>query len=189
MRPPAEKERKSLLRNRFRGILKKISDSERRRRSREIISRVLSQPAFQKAQQVLVYCALPDEVQTRQLILSALKLRKEVYLPSVDRSRRQMKIFRIRNWKRDVRTGAYGILEPRRFQSRLGNPRQLEWIAVPGLAFSRKGNRLGRGEGYFDRFLKKASAAQKVGLAFREQIASGIPMEKHDVPVDEVVTG
>ena len=60
---------------------------------------------------------------------------------------------------------------------------------VPGLAFDRSGNRLGRGKGYFDRFLKNLpGAVKKIGLAYDFQILESIPTFPHDIPVDLVIS-
>ena len=65
---------------------------------------------------------------------------------------------------------------------------QVEMIVVPGVAFDRKGNRMGRGRGFYDRLLKSTPNAYKVGVAFDFQMLDDIPMEPFDVPMDDVIT-
>ena len=67
-------------------------------------------------------------------------------------------------------------------------PKQLDVVIVPLLAFDRQGNRIGMGGGYYDRFLKKYPAALKIGLAFELQKIENIPVEPHDVPLDAIIT-
>lgn len=71
---------------------------------------------------------------------------------------------------------------PRRSVSRM------EVIVVPGVGFDKKGNRMGRGAGYYDRLLRKAGKIFKIGLCFREQVVHQLPVTKTDVPVDCVIT-
>ena len=92
------------------------------------------------------------------------------------------------DWK-ELKPGAFGILEPAFDPKRLGRPEDLGLAVVPGLGFDRRGGRLGRGEGYFDRFLAEAKKAYKVGLAFEFQIVDEVPREAKDVSVDEVIIG
>jgi 5-formyltetrahydrofolate cyclo-ligase len=64
----------------------------------------------------------------------------------------------------------------------------MDLIIVPGVAFDRKGGRLGRGAGYYDRLLRKARSVPKIGLCFREQLVRKVPMKKHDMSVDKIIT-
>jgi 5-formyltetrahydrofolate cyclo-ligase len=82
---------------------------------------------------------------------------------------------------------AYGILEPQHGRSSL--PQEIELYFIPGLAFDRKGNRLGRGGGYYDRYLSTIRPdAIKVGLAYQLQIDTALPVETHDHQVDLLIT-
>ena len=179
---------KPLLRRRLRSFLAGLPASERKKRSRKIADRLVRTPAFKKAKAVMIYMALPEEVQTRELIFTALAMKKKVYLPQVNPKTKTITAYRVMNLKKDLQEGSYGILEPKPAKGRRGNPALLDLVVVPGLGFDRKGRRLGRGEGYFDRFLKKAKRAKKIGLAFRGQIVKKVPVDSHDVCVDRVIT-
>ena len=180
--------RKSLLRNQLRRAVKKIGRSTRLRKSEKIVQRLMEMFFFKKAEHILIYVALEDEVKTQELILKSLAQKKIVYLPHINRRKKQIRIYRIQSWPRDVRQGSYGILEPRALKHRLGRVASLDLIVVPGMGFDSKGGRLGRGGGYFDRFLMKAKKIPKVGLAFREQKVRKIPMDKHDIRITRVIT-
>ena len=71
----------------------------------------------------------------------------------------------------------------------MGKPEELELVIVPGLGFDREGGRIGRGEGYFDRFLAEAKRAYKIGLAFECQMVERVPCESSDVILDEILVG
>ena len=162
--------------------------SARQRKSRRILEKLLRSPVFRRSKHVMTYIAMHGEVETRSLIAKSLALKKHLYVPLVNRRTKEIKALKIHHPVRDLRRGAYGILEPVRRRVKPADPAALDLIVVPGLGFDRGGRRLGRGRGCFDRFLKKAKAAAKVGLAFREQIVRRIPTERHDVPVDRVIT-
>jgi 5-formyltetrahydrofolate cyclo-ligase len=179
---------KSLLRNKLRVSLKRISNSDQRKKSAKITRRLIRFPFFRTARYVLVYAALPGEVQTQGLIKRALRLEKTIYLPRIHRTTGKMAIYQIKNWRDDLRKGTYGILEPKALPSRKGNVSQLDLIVVPGLGFDRKGRRLGRGGGFYDRFLAKSKNVKKIGLAFREQLLREIPSEAKDIRMDKVIT-
>lgn len=178
---------KSLLRNKLRRRVRGIRFSSRARKSQKILSRVASLPDFRTAESILIYASLPDEVQTQGLIRSALKKKKSVYLPSFAGSGGTLSIFKISTLA-ELKRGKFGIFEPRVLPSRKGNPREIDLAIVPGVGFDLKGRRLGRGGGHFDRFLKKARRAKKIGLAFGEQILPSIPAGPHDVMMDKVIS-
>jgi 5-formyltetrahydrofolate cyclo-ligase len=69
-------------------------------------------------------------------------------------------------------------------------PEEIDLILIPGLAFTRKGERLGRGGGYYDRFLARVGLrAVKLGICFKEQLLEELPIESHDARVDRVLAG
>jgi 5-formyltetrahydrofolate cyclo-ligase len=91
----------------------------------------------------------------------------------------------IKNLKQ-VELGAYKILEPKKHLPRL-KPQQIDLAFIPGIAFSRDGHRVGYGKGFYDRLMKKLTCP-KIGIAYEFQIVNNIPGEKHDVPVDMIIT-
>lgn len=178
---------KAKIRIKLRASLKRLNPSERKKRSGRIVQKLLKLSEFKKAQRLMIYVSKSGEVETRQLIRKALKLKKKVFAPKMQAG--ALKIYEITNPSRDLKRGAYGILEPRARQSRLGRPEELDLIIAPGLGFDRRGRRLGRGRGYFDRFLAKAKRADKIGLSFKEQMRYPIPVSRQDIRMDRVITG
>lgn len=112
---------------------------------------------------------------------------KKVFVPRIDPGLKRMRMVQIENLE-SLKPGRYGILEPAPGSGRPGDPGDLDLAVVPGMAFDREGGRLGRGKGYFDRFLQEAGRAYKIGLAFKFQLVEKVPCEAHDVRVDEVLT-
>lgn len=102
---------------------------------------------------------------------------------------RSMQFINIQSdWKDETEQGAFGIPEPRESQERMyqtdGGANTL--VLAPGLAFDRRGNRLGRGKGHYDRFLGRSEMqeATVVGIAWELQVINAVPIESHDIPMD-----
>lgn len=181
-------DQKALLRNQLRARRADLNPGERLAHSQKIVDKLCRHPCFSKAVALLAYVALPPEVETRPFLEQALKAKKRVFVPRVDPNQKRIWMMELLDLKH-LKPGSYGILEPPFDSKRAGNPRDLELAVVPGLGFDPEGGRLGRGAGYFDRFLKEAVKAYKIGLAFECQIVEKIPCGPDDVKMDEVLIG
>lgn len=137
---------------------------------------------FRQASRIALYHALPDEVRTAEWIAKWYR-RKEILLPVVMEN--DLKLFRYEGPDR-VCTGLYGITEPDRNCLEV-LPEKAECLLVPGVAFDRQHNRLGRGKGYYDRLLQRVGA-QKIGLCFHFQVFDRVPVDAPDQKMDGVVT-
>ena len=84
-----------------------------------------------------------------------------------------------------LQPGAYGIMEP--VGERFTDYATIDIAVVPGMAFDAQGHRLGRGKGYYDRFLAKVPDVYKIGLCFSWQMVDEVPSEANDIMMDEVV--
>jgi 5-formyltetrahydrofolate cyclo-ligase len=174
------------LRNIIHFRRKAIPAARRRAKSSRIFRRLFSDPAFRSAEHVALYYGTRAEVATRPFLKVLLK-DKKVYLPATEPVKKRMMFRRARSLSKDLVRGPYGIMEPKR--SCTARPAaRMDLIVVPGVAFDRRGGRLGRGAGYYDRLLKKAGRAVKIGLCFREQIVKKVPMHAHDVKMDRVLS-
>lgn len=151
--------------------------------SARIAERVLHHPGYQAARAVMAYAGMQDEVRTDGLAREILRSGRALYLPVTGEDRRMWPA-RLLELSR-VRKGRFGILEP--LDPTPANPLEMDLILVPGLAFDRVGNRLGYGGGYYDRFLPQCTGL-KVGLAFEVQLMEAVPVERHDVPMDYLIT-
>lgn len=177
-----------LLRQHLRHILHDVSIAARQKKSLRIIQTLLRKSFYKKASVIVTYVSLPAEVDTKRLIKTALKQGKRVYVPCVHRRSKTMTMAPILDFEKDLVPGAYGILEPKKRLQIHQKDASFDIIFAPGLGFDREGRRLGRGAGYFDRFLKQHTKALKVGLAFREQIVKRVPTLAHDQQMDCVIT-
>jgi 5-formyltetrahydrofolate cyclo-ligase len=154
--------------------------------SAAITAHICSMPAFSASQTVMVYMALPQEVQTADLIIYARRHHKRVAVPVV--TAQGLLAVEYPSQPCDFQSGAYGILEPRD-RSAIVPPAEIACVLVPGVGFDPQGNRLGYGAGYYDRFLNELPAtAVYGGMAFHLQMVSHIPSLSHDVPMQFVVT-
>ena len=142
-------------------------------------------PLLAEAQTIMAYYSLPDEVNTHALIDELVAEGKTVLLPKVT-GPDTMEVRRYTG-RADLQEGAYHILEP------VGEPftdlSAIDLILVPGLAFDAAGHRLGRGRGYYDRFLhsKNRPYCVKIGVCFDFQKVDEVPVDAHDIAMDKVV--
>ena len=169
--------------------LEKQPLDERQKKSSEIIEKLRRSPEFQASRAVMFYAATPFEVDTIPFLKEVLKSGRVVFLPFVDEASKSLLSVQIRNIEQDLIHGTYGILEPRRELVKAFDINHLDLVLVPGLAFDRKSHRLGRGKGYYDRFLKTLPAhVKRWGLAFDFQLFDSILVGDADAPVDRVIT-
>lgn len=160
-----------------------LSLEERRTKSGEIGSRLFRLPEFIAASTILFFASFRSEVDTVPMIRQALAEGKRVVLPKV--KGKDLALFEIKEFDKDVSAGAWGILEPHET-----DPVALEsvdLIIVPGLAFDERGNRLGYGAGFYDKLLA-SFAKTTVALAFEVQVVPEVPAAKHDVPIKKIMT-
>ena len=151
--------------------------------SAEAVARLMALPQMAAAKTVMLYYSLPDEVSTHELAGRLVERGKVVVLPVVT-GPTEMELRRYRSAD-DLSMGAFGIMEP------TGEPftslAEIDLAVVPGMAFDTRGNRLGRGKGYYDRFLSQLPQATKVGLCFPFQKFPGVPTDENDVRMDLVI--
>lgn len=188
MKPSDVSIRKFALRRKLYERLSGMRTAVCRKKSAKIFKEARALPGFLRAQKIMAYAAVGHEVRTQALLAAILRAGKTLYLPRMVRKTGRIEIYAVTNLRKDLRPGSYGIPEPRKKKAGRGNPAELDLIFVPGLGFDRKGRRLGRGAGYYDRFLQKARRAVKIGLCFREQIVPKIPSLTHDVRMSRILS-
>lgn len=135
-----------------------------------------------ESQTVLLYHALPDEVDTALLLSKALEAGKTVLLPRVDGERLTLHPYDPSR----MQSGGYGIMEPQTPEFPESWYGEIDMALVPGMAFDRQGHRLGRGKGFYDRLLPRLENARLVGICFPFQIVAKVPCDKYDVKVDDI---
>lgn len=149
--------------------------------SEAILARLEAMPEFANAKTILAYYPIRNEVNLRPL-LETYQDQKTLLLPVVKRQH-QMELHQYTG-RDSLKKGAYGIPEP--VGASYKGP--IDLIIVPGVGFDRKLHRIGRGGGYYDRFLKKHRRALKVAVAYDFQIVDSVPVNWLDRKVDVVVT-
>lgn len=156
-------------------------------RSQAICARLVGMTAFMGARHVFAYVSRGNEVLTHDLIRDLLMDGKRVGVPAFDRERNEYHASWIRHFPDDLQPGKLDILEPRADHRRVVEWDQFEVLLIPGLAFDGRGHRLGRGKGYFDRMLERATGV-KIALAYDFEVLAEVPAAAHDVPMDFIVT-
>ncbi|MFA4819931.1 MAG: 5-formyltetrahydrofolate cyclo-ligase [Candidatus Aenigmatarchaeota archaeon] len=164
-------------------ILKKIkaqSTNLALKKSVKIRQKLLDSEDYKKANSIFTYVSKKEEVDTHNIIKDAIKNRKKVYGPILHN--KQIFAGEVKSFDR-LTKGDFGILQP--FVT--SNKNKFDIIIVPGLAFDSSGARIGRGGGYFDKFLP-LTKGKKIALAFDFQIIPKIDVEKHDIFMDKIIT-
>ncbi len=158
--------------------------------SAQIAAQLFALAEYQAASTILFYVAARSEVHTRSAIAAAIASGKSVAVPQCVGD--ELVPWRIVSLD-DLAPGTFGIAELRsELQSEPGrfvDPRDIDFVVTPGVAFDRRGHRLGTGRGFYDRFLPRLRPAAVVaGLAYDCQLVDEIPTAAHDVPLHIVIT-
>ena len=156
-----------------------------REKSLRIHHRLIRMPAYQIARRVACYVSVKNEVDTKTPIRAALREGKRVAVP-IARANGAMDFQAIAGLN-ELRTAHYGLREPVPNPELILPPQALDVILIPGIAFDRRGHRIGSGKGYYDRFLTRTKAV-RIGLAYDFQVIDRVPAEPHDVKMDWIVT-
>jgi 5-formyltetrahydrofolate cyclo-ligase len=178
---------KERLRVKLQKCLLEMSEKERSEKSQKACRNLVSTPQFQDASTVMMYLSLPHEVDTSEVVLYAWQLGKTVAVPKISWQQRHMIPVQISSLETGFSTEVAGLRNPV-----TGVPTPIEEIGLvvaPALGFDRKGNRLGRGASFYDRFFANEQLkAARCGFAFAEQLVESVPVEERDEPVDFLVT-
>lgn len=171
---------KKTLRAQIKALKKQHAKEQLLEQSEKILAKLEQHPDFLKADKVMLYNALPDEVQTLAF-LEKWHLQKEIILPTVVGDDIIPVAYEANT---EFAVGDFNILEPQN-KPYTGD---FDLIVVPGVAFDRYGNRLGRGRGYYDRFLCQHLNVKRIGICFDFQLVDEIPTEPFDIRMDEVIS-
>lgn len=155
--------------------------------ARRVADRVMTLPEIVQARGVLTCLSFGPELDTWALAERLSASGRRVYVPRADPADRTL---HVHPWPCDLQTLSFGLRQPSRGTPELTEPEidaQVDAVLVLGLAFDRRGFRLGYGAGYFDRFLAGRDVAA-IGLGYELQIVPAVPVEGHDVAMGRVVT-
>ncbi len=159
-----------------------ISLEEKLQRSKIIFLKLEQNKFFQQASCVMLYWSMNDEVQTHDFVIKWAAF-KQIILPSVQNDELVLRKF---NGMQSLKTGEkYGIQEPE--GEDFDDFAKIDVVIVPGVAFDKSNNRLGRGKAYYDKLLNKMNA-YKIAVGFDFQMIDHVPVDEYDVKMDEVIT-
>ena len=176
-----EKLREELLEQR-----KSISEPKYYGASADIIEQLKEQQEYQQARTIHCYVSMNDrrEVETRELVKEMLRIGKQVIVPVTNFEKGALDHVVLNSYQ-DLETNKWGVLEPAGGEEI--SPQKFDLVIVPMVAGDEQGNRMGYGEGFYDRFLSKVNCP-KIGLIFDQNIIEGLPTEEFDIPMDKIIT-
>ena len=158
-------------------------------KSKKITDTLMNFEEYQQSEKIMLYIATKSEVQTQSIIESARKDNKKIFIPLIAQEKSDLIPSLIHDFEKELALGNLGIVQPKEEFYRLFPPDILDLVIVPGVAFTQQGYRLGRGGGYYDRFLCKLEEhTYSIALAFEMQIIEKIPLDENDIPVDCIIT-
>lgn len=158
--------------------------------SKLICQRLIESPEYKAARVIMWYVDVRSEVRTRHSLPDALTHGKKIVVPyCVDG---ELELFHLESMD-ELATGMYRILEPktelRTIAAKKPPVEELDLVVVPGVAFDRRGARMGHGFGYYDKLLHRARRdTPLVALAFECQLFEELPTESHDIFMDRLIT-
>lgn len=154
--------------------------------SAQLVDRLWAMATVADAERIMAYLAMPKEANLDAFIIKALEQGKHVYVP-VCVTKTEMVGVRITDLEMVTR-GTLGIRIPKKPHD-IVEPTQLDCILVPGLAFDRRGARMGMGAGYYDRYLQQIAVEKRIGIAWDNQLSEKVlPMAPHDEWMHKIVT-
>ena len=174
---------KQELRDEIRKQKRQFTRQQLEEMSLPLTGKLLSHRRIVEASTVMMYCSLPDEVSTREALDKLVERGCKVVLPAVlDGENMELREY---HGADELKEGAFHIYEP--VGKKFTQYGSIDVAVVPGMSFDADGNRLGRGKGYYDRFLARLPKVYKIGLCFDFQKRGHIPSESNDIRMDEVL--
>lgn len=171
---------KNTIRRKIKDMKAMLLESEKIMASEHVFKQLEQTAAFIMANNILLYHSLPDELSTHAF-LRKWHTRKNFFLPRVNGVNLEILPYD----ESRLEFGAFHIEEPT--GNNITDPDDIELIIVPGVAYDRKGNRLGRGKGFYDKLLRDSNAVT-IGIVYDFQLIDEVPVESHDVGVDIVIS-
>ena len=190
MTPTADiAERKKLIRER--AHVNRNAQADKDPLSTVICDKFMALPKYAAAGTVLFYIDVRAEVRTRHSLPTALASGKTIVVPWCN-DQGELELFRLTDTN-ELAIGMYRILEPklelRNLPEKQCRPEDLDLVMVPGVAFDRRGGRMGHGKGYYDKLLQHARPETPlVALAFECQLFPEVPVAAHDIFMDQIIT-
>lgn len=175
---------KKELRTRLRRLRREIPAEERAAMDAALFRNITQSPWYEKAELLLLYVSAGGEAGTLGVLEHALAQGKRVALPKCGTEGRMRFLMTAR--LESLRPGAYGIPEPTGTETAEITEKTV--CFVPGISFTRQGNRLGQGGGYYDRFMQEYPFVYCIGICYDFQLLETLPSEAHDRCVQAIIT-
>lgn len=164
-----------------------IEIEERILKDKKIFDSFVKSEYYKSAKVIFSFVSFGSEVNTKNIIVQAIKDHKTVCVPKVISKAEGIKTYRIEGLN-ELEEGYYHILEPKTHCIEI-DKRTIDLIIIPGVSFDRNGGRIGYGGGFYDRFLYDIEGAVlKIALAYELQVLQDIPMLQHDIRIDALIT-
>ncbi|EFX89781.1 hypothetical protein DAPPUDRAFT_187016 [Daphnia pulex] len=186
---------KAALRTRIKIALKQLQCSERTRQSIEVTKKVLAHPKYASSRGIAVFLSMNDEIDTSNIVRDIFDSGKHCFIPRYQESDGHMTMIRMHTYEEleSLPRTKWNIPQPSKIDQREDclQTGGLDLILTPGLAFTNSGHRLGRGKGFYDKFLITYSSVYKppylIGLALTPSIVDSIPCTLNDFKMDEIL--
>jgi 5-formyltetrahydrofolate cyclo-ligase len=179
------------LRSSIKRTLDQMTHGDRSTASIQISTQITTSDLYRSSTAILAYASLPTEICLDPLIHHALDAGKLVCVPSVDWDKKTMHPVQIRSLDKDLQIGRYDLRSPREGCKPIPSDR-MTLALIPGLGFDASCRRLGRGAGFYVRWIEQRLACDQpitlVGVCFDEQLVERIPTDPHDQAMDLIVT-
>jgi len=178
---------KKEIRNRMAKLRNKISLEDKKIKDDIIFNKLVDNADFKNANNYFLFVSFRSEIETKTIINYLIDKNKNVFVPKVVGD--IMKLYLIKSLD-DLEKGVMGIMEPKENLKELTDEK-LDFILMPGLAFDNLGGRIGYGGGFYDKFLSTldyVDLVPKIAIAYKFQIIDSIPMNDHDIRVDNIIT-
>ena len=159
----------------------------RKERSKIIAEKFFNTVYYINSNNILIYYPFRSEVDVTIIIKEALKNKKNIILPRIDKH--NLNLFYVNNLKKQLEIGTYGIMEPITCLCRPADISDIDLAVVPGVGFDKKFNRLGYGGGFYDKLLLHVpEGVKKIALCFDIQVVDSIPASENDIKVECIIT-
>ncbi|EDO37618.1 predicted protein [Nematostella vectensis] len=187
-------EAKKLLRRQIKKRILAMSEEAKRKESAMITEKLLAMEEYKSSHRISVYLSMPSEVSTFDILRDIFNSNKKCYIPRY--IGHQMDMLRLHSLEdmQSLPLTPWNIHQPADddIREEALNTGGLDVILVPGLGFSKNGQRLGRGKGYYDNYIQKCielchKKPHLIGLAFSTQMYDQVPVTENDMTLDHVV--
>lgn len=158
-------------------------------KSKIIANNLFNLNQYKKANFIFSFISFKDEVNTHEIIKKSISIGKRVGVPIPVPKTKELKVSELIDFDKELDLGFYNILTPKDKYIRIVPPQLVDLVLVPGVAFDKRGYRVGYGGGYYDRFFNNINKdIIKIGLCYEMQILSEVPKNSHDIPIDFILT-